>query len=407
VNENYSRGAPNAVGDVALPSVGSHPGRRDSPVRSAEVTVDVPPEVEILLVEDNPDDARFVEHRLRGSRGGQASARGGGPIEITAIERAETLSEGLDQVNEGPPDAVLLDLRLPDSSGLATVDAMVDQAPRVPIVVLTGRDDEIGVAAIRRGAQDYLVKGDIGPELIRRSLRYAIERERNQRELRDRTHRLALLNRIVQQDLRNDVSMIVGRADQLRGSVAPADEPVLEALLDAAGHAVDLVDTAGEAVDALASDGVEPARRDLDAVLDAAVARLRSQRDAEVTLRWPEERPESVTVYGSTMLESTFAHLLTTAVDHAEDGAPEVTVAVDASDDSVSVSISQSGRWLSESGTELLADPDSAVGDAAGIGVGLYLVWTVLEAAGGDVVVEEAPDGDTTVTVRLERVSPG
>lgn len=360
-------------------------------------------QVRVLLVEDDPDDALVVERYLRDDRGSPES--GQGPVEVAGIERVGSLADGLHRVREDPPDVVLLDLQLPDSSGLATVDAMVEHAPRLPIVVLTGREDGgIGVEAIQRGAQDYLRKGDLGAGLIRRTLRYAVERERNQRELRDRTHRLAVLNRIVRQDLRNDVSMIVGRADQLRGSVAPSDEPVLEALLDAARHAVDLVDTAGEVVDALSADGLDRSPRDLDAVLDAAVARLRAERDVEVAVR--RDDVGSVTVYGSPMLESAFKHLLATAVDFADDGGGDVGISVETAGEQVSVAIARPGEWLSEPHTALLDAPDAALEDATGIGVGLYLVRTVLEAVGGDVAIEEGVDGATTVTVRLERVAP-
>jgi signal transduction histidine kinase len=362
--------------------------------------------VEVLLVEDDPDDARFVERCIHEDR--VASGSGDGPrlIEVVRIETVGCLADGLERVRADSPDAVLLDLTLPDSSGLETVDRMVEAAPRIPVVVLTGRDDVgLGVRAIQRGAQDYLRKSETGASVLRRSLRYAIEREDNQRELLDRTHRLALLNRIVRTDLRNDVSMIVGRADELRDAVTPEGEAPLEALLEAANHTIDLVDTTGKLVDVLSSDGLDPTPCNLSSVVDAAVDSVQAEREATVTVD-RDPATDAVTVYGSTMLESAFRHLLGTAVDFSDAEVPEVSVDVTCSDDRASVAVSQDGAWLPESRTAFLAQRGAAPDDSR-IGVGLYLVRTVIDAVDGDLTVDEDPRRGTTVTVSLRRVVRG
>lgn len=121
----------------------------------------------VLLVEDNAGDARLIEAALCGD----------GRVRLA---RADRLSSGLERLALEPFDAVLLDLDLPDSRGFETLAAILAQT-RVPVLVLTGLDDEsVGLQAIRHGAQDYLVKGRVGDDLLRRSLRYAIERSRLQ-----------------------------------------------------------------------------------------------------------------------------------------------------------------------------------------------------------------------------------
>jgi PAS domain S-box-containing protein len=121
----------------------------------------------VLLVEDNPGDARLIEAALCES----------GSVRLT---RADRLAEGLEQLRIAPFDAVLLDLDLPDSRGFDTLAAILAQT-RIPVLVLTGLDDEsVGLQAIRYGAQDYLVKSRVSDDLLRRSLRYAIERSRLQ-----------------------------------------------------------------------------------------------------------------------------------------------------------------------------------------------------------------------------------
>ena len=95
------------------------------------------------------------------------------------------LREGLDRLQSGSIDVVLLDLGLPDSIGLQTLIRAHADMPTVPIIVLTGTDDEeLGISAVRMGAQDYLVKGTVESNLLVRSMYYAIERARTLDTLR-------------------------------------------------------------------------------------------------------------------------------------------------------------------------------------------------------------------------------
>ena len=121
-----------------------------------------------LLVEDNPADAFFLREVLGRIRHAQ--------FEITHVERLE---DALASLALASYDVVLLDLGLPDSQGTETVTRLRQSQPAVPIVVLTGLDDEtVGISAVQLGAQDYLVKGAFTASVFRRSIRYAIERKR-------------------------------------------------------------------------------------------------------------------------------------------------------------------------------------------------------------------------------------
>jgi two-component system, cell cycle sensor histidine kinase and response regulator CckA len=125
-------------------------------------------DVRILLVEDNPIDARMLRDMIR-----EACA---GPFHL---EHADRLSRALDLLTTGQFDVALLDLSLPDARGLETVSQVHAHSPKVPIVVLTSLDDEaVAVRALRAGAQDYLIKGRVGGDLLVRSVRYACERAR-------------------------------------------------------------------------------------------------------------------------------------------------------------------------------------------------------------------------------------
>ena len=133
----------------------------------------------VLLVEDNELDARAMSRALT------AEAE-------CEVERVADLGSGVAAVEAGMFDCVLLDLSLPDSEGLVSVETMVARSPHCPVVVLTGLDDpQIAVEAVSRGAQDYLVKNTITPELVTRAIRYAITRHSSETELREVHSRLA------------------------------------------------------------------------------------------------------------------------------------------------------------------------------------------------------------------------
>jgi diguanylate cyclase (GGDEF)-like protein len=128
--------------------------------------------LQILLVEDNADDAHLLRTMFRGERPGS--------FELTHVQR---ISEAVNHLAKGGVDIVLLDLGLPDGNGLDTVRRAHAAAPGVPLIVLTGLDDEILAAeAMMEGAQDYLIKGHIENRALPRALRHAIERHRMQTE---------------------------------------------------------------------------------------------------------------------------------------------------------------------------------------------------------------------------------
>ena len=139
--------------------------------------------LKVLLIEDSPGDARLMRELLTGTPGPSFE-----------VEHLDLLSTGLDRLAQGDIAVVLLDLSLPDSLGLETFARVHGCAPQVPIIVLSGRDDEsLAIKTVHEGAQDYLVKGQVDSRLLVRSIRYAIERKRTEEALskeRDLLHTL-------------------------------------------------------------------------------------------------------------------------------------------------------------------------------------------------------------------------
>jgi PAS domain S-box-containing protein len=139
--------------------------------------------IQVLLVEDSPSDALLVRAGL--------TSGGASQFEVTHVE---CLADALHHVSNGACDVVLLDLGLPESHGLETLASLRARTARVPIVVLTGHaDEELATRALQEGAQDYLVKGQVGNALLARTIRYAIERKRNEEALRQSEERYRLI----------------------------------------------------------------------------------------------------------------------------------------------------------------------------------------------------------------------
>lgn len=129
--------------------------------------------IHILLIEDNPADARLLRELLR---------------EVTtstfAVTQAERLADGLNHLKQGRFDIVLTDLSLPDSEGLEAFQAVQRAVPHLPVVVLSGSDDEtLAIRAVREGAQDYLVKSRLNGHGLGRAIRHAIERRQAEERL--------------------------------------------------------------------------------------------------------------------------------------------------------------------------------------------------------------------------------
>ncbi len=136
----------------------------------------IPADLKVLLIEDNPTYIAMLKDYL-------ASLRSS----LLDLEVCQRLSEAKNRLGQGKPeiDVILLDLGLPDSEGFETFAAIHQQAPKIPIVVLSGLDDEeLAFRTVREGAEDFLVKGNVNGDLLLRTMHYAVERMRTREALR-------------------------------------------------------------------------------------------------------------------------------------------------------------------------------------------------------------------------------
>jgi signal transduction histidine kinase len=182
----------------------------------------------VLLIEDNPGDADLVRLRL---------IEGRSPVKVNCVSR---LSDGLASLTAETPSVVLLDLNLPDSRGAETFRRVMEHSPNVPVVVLSGQDDEaLAIKAVHQGVQDYLVKGNISSRHLERAIRYAVERQGLVRALEiTQKQQLEFKNRFlshVSHELRTPLTCIHQYVtlilDGLAGPVAPDQGDHLKTVL--------------------------------------------------------------------------------------------------------------------------------------------------------------------------------
>ncbi len=140
--------------------------------------------ISILLVEDNLGDAFFLQQILKESQ-----------ISKFQVTHFDYLAKAISHLENATCDVILLDLLLPDSQGLETLLNIQRKADNIPIVILTGMNDQkLAMEAVREGAQDYLIKGQVTTELLSQSIRYGIERKIIQKELKKHTEQLEKTN---------------------------------------------------------------------------------------------------------------------------------------------------------------------------------------------------------------------
>lgn len=179
--------------------------------------------VKILLVEDSVDNAELFKEYLKAS----------GEFDPVHVFR---LSDAFESLSQGDVELVLLDLNLPDSSGLDTLRKVHAKVPGIPIIVLTVHSGEAMITeAIREGAQDFLVKTEIAPNLLIRSIRYSIERHHAAIVLKDLEMRLLQSQKMeavgrlaggVAHDFNNLLTVILGYCQLLEGSLQADDKRI-------------------------------------------------------------------------------------------------------------------------------------------------------------------------------------
>jgi signal transduction histidine kinase len=360
----------------------------------------------VLLVEDDAAFASFLAVAL---------AAGTEPADVQSVA---DLTGALDRIRQTGPDAVVLDLNLPDSEGLATLRAVLAAAPQMPVVVLTGvAGAEIARQALQLGAQDWLVKGQLDPDLVQRAIRYAVERK----QLTDRlvqAQKLEIAGRLangVAHEFNNVLTAIAGSAMLVEDAAdADARASALDLLRRAARQGIALsrqllslarnppVNTAIVSTAGL----IESGRLLVQAVLPSTV-QLEVGPVADVPVRLDPGQ---------------FDQLLLNLVINARDAMPEggtlrISVTAEAAHGAAEpewadrnplyavLRVSDTGVGIDPSITSRLFEPFFSTKGARGTGLGLAVVAEIVDRFGGAIHVESRLGAGATFEVTLPAAS--
>jgi len=226
------------------------------------------------------------------------------------------------------------------------------------------------------------------------------ETREHQQLLEERNERLELLNRIVRHDIRNDMQLVQGMAALLDDVSDETDEPHLETIRTRTEHVIELTDLMGELMDTLVNESgedLEPTT--LSFVLDREVREAASSYP-DATIRTRGNVP-LVEVMANDMLRSVFRNLLNNAVQHSDRAEPTVDVSAEVQDDEVLVRVADDGPGIDPDRRETVFGKGEKGIDSEGTGLGLYLVYTLVDRYGGDVWIEDNEPRGSVFTVRL------
>ena len=365
------------------------------------------PTTSILLIEDNPGDADLVRLRL---------VEGQSPVKVNCVSR---LADGLASLTEETPSVVLLDLNLPDSHGAETFRRLIEHSPHVPVVVLSGQDDEVlATKAVHHGVQDYLVKGSLSSKHLERAIRYAMERQALVRALEiSQKQRIEFKNQFlshVSHELRTPLTCIHQYVtlllDGLAGPVAPDQSDHLKTILKSVNQLHAMIRDLLEATRAESGKmRVEPRCISLSDLAQQAAAMLRPTADEkhvglEIGL---DQRLPLVHADPDRVLE-VLINLLDNAIKFTPpDGAVMLQAnVVDADPEFVYISVSDTGRGITPEGKALIferlyQDGDSIDNNRSGLGLGLFICREIVRLHQGRIWVSSEPGQGSAFTFTL------
>ena len=367
---------------------------RDRRVNPSEPAPWPPPPLRVLLVEDEQDHADLIRRHLGRSRAKGPAVAAGAPRPARRARWSGSARGGV--------DALLLDLVLPDSRLVATLEAVLDARPELPVVVLTSLDDlDFAAEAVQRGAQDYLVKSEITGEILLRSIRYAIERKAVQRQLRAyaaqlerRNEELRRFAHLMAHEVRNPLN-VVSLSLTLARRAAGNPELLAEAIGQAEGSVRGLGELVGELL-RFADAEADPRGSEvvpMDDVLDSALAVLRETLEkGRATV---SHGPLPLVCGQRTQLDHLLQNLVGNAVKYRGDAPPVIRVEAEpAGDGWATFRVIDNGRGIApERPRSRLRDvlPACTTRRIPGTGIGLAFCKRVVEAHGGRIWVEPAP----------------
>jgi signal transduction histidine kinase len=355
--------------------------------------------VTILLVEDNEGDAELLRDAL-----------GAGPT----LLHATRLSEATALLGAHAIDVILLDLSLPDAHGLETVARVRQAAPELPIVVLTGLDDEaLAMQAVQAGAQDYLVKGAVTDRGVRRAIRHARERQRLLDAARRASHARDVVLGVVAHDLRNPLGAVKMCVAALENGAADGTPTPAARVLELASVIRGSTELMERIIrDLLDVSVIEAGRLTVElepTSVDRVLARVRELHaplatENGVTLAMEAPEDEVDVMADAERLEQALGNLLGNALKFTPRGGT-VTVSAATEGERVRFAVADTGRGIPADELPFVFDRfwQARTKRRGGAGLGLAIVKGIVEAHGGTVRVESTPDAGSRFSFDIPR----
>ncbi|MFZ1129939.1 MAG: ATP-binding protein, partial [Terriglobales bacterium] len=361
----------------------------------------------VLLIEDNPGDADLVRLRFVESKS---------DVHVNCVPR---LSDGLACLEAEVPLLVLLDLNLPDSHGAETFRRVMQKAPNVPVVILSGQDDEaLAMKAVQMGVQDYLIKGDITSKHLERALRYAVERQgllhsleiTRQRQIEFKNQFLSHVSHELRTPLTCIHQYVTLLLDGLDGPMTPNQTDHLKTVLKSVNQLHAMIRDLLEATRAESGKlRVEPRCIDIGELIRQAVAMMRpTAAEKHVGLEIGLDPTIPLVYADPDRTLEVFINLIDNGIKFTPaDGSVIVKASkVETDPSAVYLSVSDSGRGipaesLGQVFDRLYQDPDAVDGNRSGLGLGLYIAKEIVTLQGGRMWVASEPGSGSAFSFTL------
>ena len=358
--------------------------------------------ISVLIIEDNPGDARLIKEMLKEAI----------YYNINLIEHV-TLSEGLEELVKNEIKVILLDLNLPDCSGLNTISVIHEKVKNIPIIILTGRDDEnLAIQSLKLGMQDYLVKGKIDPTLLERSILYAIQRQKAMQELelskkkiQEEYQRTNFYKDIFAHDMSNILQGILSVAQLCK--IQLKDHDTSNDIVDIIGvienqivRGSTLISNVRKLSEIEESDmKVEPI--EIFTLIKASIDNLKNAyltHNIQVKI---EAIQNMIHVQGNDLLLDVFENILMNVVTHNENLNIEIIIKISEEDlkdiSYIKLEFIDNGIGIEDSRKDLIFTRGSFENNfSGGMGIGLSLVKRILDSCKGETRVEDRFKGDHT-----------
>jgi signal transduction histidine kinase len=376
-------------------------------------------DIKVLLIEDNLAEARLLKEILKGNEKKE--------FHLVNVSR---LSEGISLLQQTNFDAILLDLTLPDSQGLESLAPLLIIAPKVPIVVLTNtNDDNLALEAVRRGAQDYLIKREVRLDILTRSLCYAIERKQMEEALKESNEalKMSVIERTNQLEKAQELNQL---KTEFVSMLSHDFRNPLNKILLSAGLLEESRDRLTKDQQVTYFRMIRSAIKDMDQLLTEVLligradsGRLYCQFDQVDLLDYCQKLVESFTVkldhqsaitfkiegglerglWDTNLIKHILTNLLGNAIKYSPQGTPvEFTITVAA--EQVIFKIVDRGIGIPSKDQEHLFKPfyrGGNVDNIQGTGLGLAIVERCVEAHQGQIYLESEEGKGTMITIIL------